>query len=100
MAAILEAYPIIAVDLKKDKLELARQFGATHLVNASDTDPIEAIHEITKVGADYAFDTIGVPATNEQILPSTRAGGSGADNHGGMAVLVGLPGGNITVNSR
>lgn len=100
MAAILEAYPIIAVDLKQDKLELARQFGATHLVNASDTDPIEAIHEITKVGADYAFDTIGVQATNEQILPSTRAGGSGADNQGGMAVLVGLPGGNITVNSR
>lgn len=100
MAAILEAYPIIAVDLKDDKLELAKQFGATHVVNASHTDPITAIHEITNGGADYAFDTIGVPITNEQILPSTRAGGSGADNKGGMAVLVGLPGGEVTINSR
>ncbi|MGH2543020.1 MAG: zinc-binding dehydrogenase, partial [Ardenticatenaceae bacterium] len=100
MAAILEAYPIIAVDLKDEKLDFARQFGATHVINASNEDPIPKILEITNGGADFAFDAIGVRATNEQILPSVRAGGSGADNHGGMAVLIGIPGNEMTVNPR
>ena len=100
MAAILEAYPIIAVDLQDDKLQLAKEFGATHIIKASKMDPIEAIQEITRGGVDYAFDAIGVPATNEQILPSTKAGGPGADNHGGTAVLIGLPGGDVTINTR
>ncbi len=50
MAAILEAAPIIAVDLKDDKLELAKEFGATHLVNATQTDPVAAIQEISNGG--------------------------------------------------
>lgn len=100
MASILEAYPIIAVDLKDDKLQFAKEFGATHVVNASRTDPVEAIHEITNGGVDFAIDAIGVKVTNEQILPSTRGGGAGADNHGGMAILIGLPGWDIVVDSR
>jgi Zn-dependent alcohol dehydrogenase len=100
MAAILEAYPIIAVDLTDEKLQLAQEFGATHMVNASKGDPVEAIQEISSGGVDYAFDAIGLKITNEQILPSTRGGGPGADNHGGMAVLIGLPGWDITINSR
>ena len=100
MASILEAYPIIAVDLKDDKLEFAKEFGATHVVNASQTDPVEAIQEITNGGVDYALDAIGLKVTNEQILPSTRGGGAGAENHGGMAILIGLPGWDITVDSR
>ena len=100
MASILEAYPIIAVDLKDDKLEFAKEFGATHVVNASQTDPVEAIHEITNGGVDFAIDAIGVKVTNEQILPATRGGGPGADNHGGMAILIGLPGWDITIDSR
>jgi len=100
MAAIIEAYPIIAVDLVDDKLEMAREFGATHGVNASLADPVAAIQDITSGGVDYAFDAIGVKVTNEQILPSTRGGGPGADNHGGMAVLIGLPGWDITIDSR
>ncbi len=100
MASILGAYPVIAVDLRDEKLEFAAEFGATHFVNASTTDPVEAIHEITGVGADYAFDAIGLRVTNEQILPSTRGGGSGADNIGGTAVLVGVPGNEMTLNPR
>lgn len=100
MASILEAYPIIAVDLKDDKLEFAKEFGATHVVNASQTDPVQAIQEITNGGVDFAIDAIGLKVTNEQILPSTRGGGPGADNHGGMAILIGLPGWDITVDSR
>ena len=43
MAAILQAHPIIAVDLRDDKLQFARRFGATHAVNAGQVDPVEAI---------------------------------------------------------
>ena len=98
MAAILEADPVIAVDLDDGKLEFARQFGATHLINASHQDPVEAIIELTGGGADYAFDTIGVRATTEQILPSVRAGGRGAWNLGGTAVLVGIPQPEMTID--
>ena len=100
MAAVLEAYPIIAVDLKDDKLEFAKEFGATHGVNASNVNAVEAVVDISGGGVDFAFDAIGVRATNEQILPSTRGGGSGADNHGGMAVLIGIPGGEMTLDPR
>ncbi len=98
MAVLLSAYPVIAVDLDDEKLEFAKKFGATHTVNASNTDPIEAIHEITGGGADYAFDAIGLRITNEQILPSVRGGGPGADNVGGMACLIGMPGKEMTVD--
>ena len=100
MAAILEAHPIIAVDLKDDKLDFAREFGATHVVNASETDPVEAIVEISGGGVDFALDAIGVRATTEQILPSTRAGGAGADNQGGTAVLIGIPGKELTLDPK
>ena len=72
MAKILEAYPIIAVDISDEKLQFAKKFGATHLINSSKQDPIEAINEITSGGSDYSFDTVGLRITNEQILPSVR----------------------------
>ena len=98
-ASLLEAYPVIAVDLAEDKLEFARSFGATHTINASgNVDPVEAIRELTNGGVDYAFDAIGVRETCEQILPATRGGGMGADNHGGMAVLIGIPPNEITID--
>ena len=100
MSALLEADPIIAVDLSDEKLEFAKQFGANCVINASKMDPVERIIEISNGGVDYAFDAIGVRATNEQILPATRGGGPGADNHGGMAVLIGIPGDEMTLDPR
>ena len=100
MAALLNAYPVIAIDLDDKKLDFAREFGATHTINASTTDPVEAIHDITGGGADYAFDAIGLRITNEQILPSVRGGGPGAGNVGGMAVMIGMPGNEMTVDPR
>jgi Zn-dependent alcohol dehydrogenase len=98
-ASILEAYPIIAVDLDETKLEFARSFGATHTVNASgNVDPVQAIRDITRGGVDYAFDAIGRQRTCEQILQATRPGGIGADNFGGMAVLVGIPQEKVTID--
>ena len=67
MAAVVQAYPIIAVDIDDSKLEFAREFGATHTVNSSKVDPIATIIEMTNGGVDYAFDAIGLRITNEQI---------------------------------
>jgi len=97
-AALLQAYPVIAVDLADEKLEFAKEFGATHTINASKADPVEAIADITSGGADYVFDAVGAKTTMEQILPATRSGGPGADNHGGIAVLIGMPATEITID--
>lgn len=101
MAAILEAEPIIAVDLKDDKLDFARSFGATHTINASgNVDPVAVIRDLTGGGVDYAFDAIGVRQTAEQILPAVRGGGMGAGNLGGTAVLIGIPPPEMTLDPR
>src|SRR5262249_31953486 len=97
-AAIVGANPIIAVDLEDEKLHFAEEFGATHRVNASKTDPVEAIREITHGGADYAFDAVGAPATMVQILAATKEGGPRADNQGGTAILLGIPTAEIAID--
>lgn len=88
-AAVIDAYPIIAVDIDANKLEFARRMGATHLVNAKELDAVDAIKKITGSGTDYAIDAIGLPLTQEQILRSVRPGFSGL-NLGGVALLVGI----------
>ena len=91
MASLVQAYPVIAVDLADEKLEFARQWGATHTINASQDDPVAAVWDITGKGADYAFDAVGTVSTHESIIEMVRSGGPGADNIGGMAVLIGWP---------
>ena len=60
-AAIAGAEPIIAVDILDNKLELGRQFGATHTVNSRQVDPVEAIQALTNgQGTHYAFEAIGL----------------------------------------
>src|SRR5215475_12361731 len=90
-AAIAGANPIIAVDLVDRKLEFAREFGTTHGINASNTDAVDAIWAISPGGVDYAMDAVGAPTTALQILEAVKKGGPRADNHGGMAVLLGIP---------
>ena len=101
-ARVAGADPIIAVDLSDEKLEFAKRFGATHGINASETDPVEAIHALTRrddqftmrrqpvSGADFTFDCIGIRTTMEQIIPACRNGYFGAAD-GGTGVLVGVP---------
>ncbi len=101
-AKVAGANPIIAVDLDDTKLEFAKAFGATHTINASNTDPVAAVHEMTLrddqftifkqpvSGADFAFDCIGIRQTMEQIVPACRSGHFGVGD-GGTAVLVGVP---------
>jgi Zn-dependent alcohol dehydrogenase len=88
-AAIVDAHPVIVVDVTEEKLAFARRFGATHSVNTRETDAVKAIQEITGGGADYAIDAIGLPQTQEQILRAVRMGHSGL-NRGGTALLIGL----------
>ncbi|HLG12707.1 MAG TPA: zinc-binding dehydrogenase [Dehalococcoidia bacterium] len=89
-AANLSASPIIVVDLSDEKLEFAKQFGATIGINARTEDPIARIKEITGGGADFAFDAIGAKVTMEQILQCVRDGIFGY-SEGGTAMLVGVP---------
>ena len=75
-ARIAGAGTIIAVDLNEDKLALAKEFGATHSVNASD-DPVGPVREITGgIGVDYSFEVIGVPAVMAQAYAAARRGGT------------------------
>ena len=60
-SSIAGATTIIAVDLLDNKLDLAKEFGATHTVDASRQDPVERIIELTGgQGAHYAFEAIGL----------------------------------------
>lgn len=74
-AALAKCDPIIAVDLRATALTLARDFGATHAVEAQNA--VEAVRELTRGrGADYVFDTVGAPSTITQAIDCARKGGS------------------------
>jgi Zn-dependent alcohol dehydrogenase len=88
-AAVVDAYPIVVIDVLDEKLAFARRFGATHAVNARAVDAVQAIRELTHGGADYAIDAIGLAETQEQILRAVRPGYAGL-NRGGTALLVGI----------
>ncbi len=66
-AALAGAGKIIAVDVRARKLEWARQFGATHTVDASRANPVAEVRALTGGrGVDYAFEVVGQPATMRQ----------------------------------
>ncbi len=75
-ASMAGAGKIIAVDLQPNKLELAQRFGATHVVNGADGDPVEAVKALTGGrGVDHAFEAIGLKATAQQALDMISTGG-------------------------
>jgi S-(hydroxymethyl)glutathione dehydrogenase/alcohol dehydrogenase len=75
-ARIGGARMIIAVDTVESKLATARELGATHVVDASSRDPVEAIRELTGGGVDYSFEAIGLKKTGEQCFECIRPGGT------------------------
>ena len=75
-ARIAGARMIIAVDVFEHKLSLARELGATHSVDASSRDPVEAISELTSGGVDYSFEAIGLKKAAEQCFDCLRPGGT------------------------
>jgi S-(hydroxymethyl)mycothiol dehydrogenase len=89
-AALAGAGTIIAVDVEDTKLEWARGAGATHTVNSSRTDPVEAIRELTGgFGADVVIDAVGRPETYQQAFY--------ARDLAGVVVLVGVPNPTMTL---
>jgi S-(hydroxymethyl)glutathione dehydrogenase/alcohol dehydrogenase len=75
-AAIAGAGRIIAVDRVASKLELARKFGATDVVNAADGDAVAKVQELTSGGVHYSFEAIGLKATAEQAFQMLKNGGT------------------------
>jgi len=83
-ARLAGAARIIAIDVDGRKLETAKRLGATHTVNSRDTDPIEAVRELTGgFGADVVIDAVGLPETYKQAFY--------ARDLAGTVVLVGVP---------
>ncbi|HEY3721965.1 MAG TPA: Zn-dependent alcohol dehydrogenase [Acidimicrobiia bacterium] len=75
-AAIVGAGRVIAVDRVASKLQLAKEFGATDVIDASEVDPVMAVIELTGGGVDHAFEAIGLKVTAEQAFTMLRKGGT------------------------
>ena len=83
-AALVSAYPIVAIDLHDSKLELARQMGATHTINGSTGDVRQAILDIVgAAGVDAFVDNTGLPPVIEMGYQITKPQG--------RVTLVGVP---------
>ena len=84
-ARLAGATTIIAVDVDPKKLEWAKQFGATHTVNAGQVDPVARIKELTGGhGVNYSFEAVGKAQTLEQAIFSRDLAGT--------CVFIGVPG--------
>ncbi len=81
-AAVAGCTPVIAVDVRRDKLALAEHVGATCRINAAETDPVQELQRMCPGGVDYAIEATGRPAVMRQALLSVRS-------QGGVAVVVG-----------
>lgn len=75
-AAISGAGRVIAVDTRGAMLELAREFGATDTVNASEGDPVAKIKDLTNGGVEYSFEAVGLKQTAEQAFKMLAKGGT------------------------
>jgi S-(hydroxymethyl)glutathione dehydrogenase/alcohol dehydrogenase len=92
-AAIAGARRIIAIDMQPAKLDLAKKFGATDVVNPTDGDPVAAVKALTQGrGVDHAFEVIGLMPTLRQAIDMLDLGGT--------AYVVGMqkPGAELAVN--
>lgn len=75
-AALCGASPIIAVDTNEAKMQIAREFDATHTLIAG-SDTLQAIRDLTGGrGADHVFEAVGAPSVQEQAFGAVRPGGT------------------------
>lgn len=75
-AAIAGAGRIIAIDMQGSKLNLAKEFGATDVVNPKDGDPVKQVMDLTGGGVHHSFEAIGLKVTAEQSFRMLRRGGT------------------------
>ena len=83
-AVIADCSTIIAVDIVPSRLELAKEFGATHVINSLETDPVAEIKRITGGGAHNSVESSGIANVTLQALGCLR--------REGMAVLLSVTG--------
>ena len=83
-AVIAECSTIIAIDVVPSRLELAKELGATHVINSSETDPVTEIKKITVGGAHNSVESSGIAKVTLQALACLR--------REGMAVLLSVTG--------
>jgi S-(hydroxymethyl)mycothiol dehydrogenase len=89
-ASFAGARTVIAVDIDQRKLDVAKQFGATHTVNSRETDVVEAVQALTDgLGADVVIEAVGRPDTYKQAFY--------ARDLAGRVVLVGVPTPDMTI---
>ncbi len=82
-ARIAAAAVIVAVDVIPERLALARELGATHVIDARTSEVVPMIRELTRGGVRYSFETAGQKATFTQALECLR--------HKGVCALATLP---------
>ena len=80
LSAVMAAYAcgcttIIAVDTNVERLKTALEFGATHIIDPSTSDPVAEIQGITGPGADYSLECTGIPKVFRQTVDAIRIGG-------------------------
>jgi len=80
-ARLAGARQIIAIDIVPSKLDVARHFGATHVLLSGDEDPVKAIKRMSGGGVDFAFDAVGNTTLSAQCLYALAPRG--------LAVIVG-----------
>lgn len=81
-AALAGAGRVVAIDVVGSKLNLAKEFGATDVIDASQGDPVDQIKELFDQGVHYSFEAIGLKKTAEQAFEMLRPGGT--------AVMIGM----------
>ena len=91
MAAVVAGCTtIVGIDIQQRRLEVAQQFGATHVINANEEKPVEKIQSITGSGVNFSIDTTAVPSVYRQAIESL--------DQMGVCGLVGVPKPGIEVN--
>jgi aryl-alcohol dehydrogenase len=77
MAAVVSGCTrIIGIDILDERLKLAREFGATHVINSGKTDAVEEIRKLTGGGIEYTLECTGVPKVFRQAVDSLMMGGT------------------------
>lgn len=74
-ALIAGASRIVVIDVQPKRLEAAKQFGATDVIDSTKTKPVEAVRGLLPAGADHVFDFVGLKAVAEQGLVMLGVGG-------------------------
>ncbi|WP_288646300.1 NAD(P)-dependent alcohol dehydrogenase [uncultured Pediococcus sp.] len=75
-AKIIGMDHIIAIDIHDNRLELAKELGATETINSQKHNPEEVIKALLKAGVEYSIDTTGVPAVIKQAVHVLKPSGT------------------------